>query len=173
MHPLPNAAYFLALAPLVAWRIYSRVKRLTGRQRSVLWKHRATAILFSLGVLALALLAFATSLRALGGLAAGVTAGALLGHLSIAKTHFEQINDDEYYFTPHAPIGLLVAALFLGRLAWRGYTMLTAPSSQPGFMLTPLTLLTLGILAGYYTLFAYGLMAWRKRCTHAVPVPAQ
>jgi hypothetical protein len=33
-------------APLVLWRVYSRIKRLTTRQRSKVWRHRTTLVFF-------------------------------------------------------------------------------------------------------------------------------
>ena len=45
----------VALAPLVAWRVYSRIRRLTTRQLSRVWRHRTTLVFFPLLVLALGL----------------------------------------------------------------------------------------------------------------------
>jgi hypothetical protein len=39
---------FIALVPLIAWRLYSRIRRLIGRQQSKLWRHWTAAILFPL-----------------------------------------------------------------------------------------------------------------------------
>jgi hypothetical protein len=65
---------------------------------------------------------------------------------------------------------MAVAALFLCRMAWRGYQMITRDPTAAGqaFASSPVTLLTFGILAGYYIAFALGLLAWRKR---SAPLP--
>lgn len=174
MQHMPNAAFLLLLVPLALWRVYSRIKRLTTRQRSRVWRHRTTLVFFPLLLLLLCATALRTNPIALAGLAVGLPAGALLGRLSIAKARFEQVGDDEFYFTPHAPIGMAVAALFLCRMGWRGYQMLTRDplATHQSFAASPLTLLTFGILAGYYIAFALGLLAWRKRST-SVPVTVQ
>jgi hypothetical protein len=169
MQHMPNAAYALVLVPLVLWRVYSRIKRLTSRQRSRTWRHRTTLVFFPLLLLALCAMAVQTNPIALAGVAVGLPVGLVLGRISIGKARFEQVGD-EFYFTPHAPIGMAVAVLFLGRMAWRGYQVFTrdpAATSQ-GFAASPLTLLTFGILAGYYIAFALGLLAWRKR---SAPIP--
>lgn len=164
MQPMPNAAFALVLVPLVLWRIYSRIKRLTSRQRSHTWRHRTTLVFFPLLLLLLGVTAVKTNPVALAGMAAGLAVGAVLGRISIGKASFEEVGD-EFYFTPHAPIGMAVAALFLCRMGWRGYQMMThdpAVAGQ-GYAASPVTLVTFGILAGYYIAFALGLLAWRKR----------
>jgi hypothetical protein len=172
MHPMPNAAVALVLVPLVLWRMYSRIKRLTTRQRSKVWRHRTTLVFFPLLLLLLAVMAVQTHPIALAGLAVGLPLGAWLGRTAVGKARLEQVGDDEFYFTPHAPIGMVVALLFLGRMAWRGYQYFLVPGGQQDMASSPLTLLTFGIVAGYYMLFAFGLLAWRKRST-PLPVPAQ
>jgi len=172
MQHLPNAAFALVLVPLVLWRVYSRVKRLTTRQRSRVWRHRTTLVFFPLLLLMFCATAIQTNPIALLALAVGLPVGVVLGRISIGKAHLEQVGD-EFYFTPHAPIGMAVAALFLGRMAWRAYQVFTRDpaATTQGFAASPMTLLTFGILAGYYMAFAYGLLAWRKRST-PLPVTA-
>jgi len=172
MQTIPNAAYALVLIPLVLWRVVSRVKRLTSRQRSRVWRHRTTLVFFPLLVVVLGVMAVKTNPAALAGLAAGLALGAVLGRTSIAKARLEH-EGGQFYFTPHGPTGLVIAALFLGRMAWRGYVLATKTAqAQPDFVSSPLTLLIFGILAGYYIMFALGLLAWRKRSSF-VPVTAQ
>jgi uncharacterized membrane protein len=157
------------LVPLVLWRVYSRIRRLTSRQRSKTWRHRTTLVFFPLLVLALGTFAIGTgNAIALAGLAAGLPVGAVLGRIATGKTRFEQVGG-AFYFTPHAPIGLLVAALFMGRMAWRAYEFYALGSfAHHEFVTSPLTLVIFGVLAGYYMSYAFGLLAWRKR-TASVP----
>ena len=51
---LPTPVVAAVLAPLVLWRIYSRIKRLTTRQRSKTWRHRTTLVFFPLLIVILA-----------------------------------------------------------------------------------------------------------------------
>jgi hypothetical protein len=171
---LPTPVVAAVLAPFVLWRMYSRIKRLTSRQRSKVWRHRTTLVFFPLLVLLLAALSVQSSQIALAGLAAGLPLGLVLGRYASNRTRFEQVGD-EFYFTPHAPVGMLVALLFMGRMAYRAweYYSLGAESLQHHeFVTSPLTLFIFGILAAYYMTFAAGLLAWRKR-TAAAPAIAQ
>lgn len=153
----------IALAPLVAWRVYSRIRRLTTRQLSRTWRHRTTLVFFPLLVLMLGLGALFSPMALLA-LAVGLAAGVGLGNIGIRKTTFEQVGE-EFYFTPHARIGALVALLFLGRMAWRAWEwyMSDGAIAHQDFARSPLTLGVFGILAGYYMTYAVGLLRWRKR----------
>jgi len=161
MPPTPVVA--AVLVPLVLWRMHSRIKRLTSRQLSKTWRHRTSLVFFPLLVLGLAAACLQTGPIALAGLAAGLPLGVVLGRIAIGKTRFEQ-HGDAFYFTPHAPIGMLVALLFIGRMGWRAYEYYELGSFQHHeFVTSPLTLFIFGILAGYYMTFAHGLLAWRQR----------
>jgi hypothetical protein len=165
---LPTPVVAAVLAPFVLWRVYSRIKRLTTRQRSKVWRHRTTLVFFPLLVLVLAVLSLQTAPVALAGLGAGLPLGLVLARIATSRTKFEQVGD-EYYFTPNAPIGMLVALLFLGRMAYRAYQLYAAQGqlAHHEFVTSPLTLFIFGILAGYYMTFAVGLLAWRKRTAAA------
>jgi cytochrome b561 len=94
---------------------------------------------------------------------AGLPVGAVLGRIAIGKTRFEQVGA-EFFFTPHAPIGLAVALLFMARMAWRAYEFYALGSlAHHEFVSSPLTLVIFGVLAGYYMSYAVGLLAWRRR----------
>jgi hypothetical protein len=155
------------LAPLVAWRVYSRIKRLTTRQHSRTWRHRTTLVFFPL-LLALVLLGAAGNPVALAALGAGGVAGVGLGTLAISRTVFEQA-DGMFWFTPHAPIGAVVALLFIGRMGWRTYELYVSGGSVTNhdFIKSPVTMLVFGILAAYYMTYAVGLLRWRARTSVA------
>jgi hypothetical protein len=160
---LPTPVVAAVVVPLVLWRMYSRIKRLTSRQRSKTWRHRTTLVFFPLLLLALVAVSIKTNPVAIAGLAAGLPAGAVLGRIAIGKTRFEQVGDD-FFFTPNAPIGLAVALLFMARMAWRAYEFYALGlSAHHDFLSSPLTLVIFGVLAGYYMSYAVGLLAWRKR----------
>ncbi|ALK95570.1 hypothetical protein AB595_18985 [Massilia sp. WF1] len=164
---LPTPVVAAVLVPLVLWRVYSRIKRLTTRQRSKVWRHRTTLVFFPLLVLVLAGVSLKTGPMALAALGAGLPLGLVLARIATGRTKFEQVGD-EYYFTPHAPIGMLVALLFLGRMGYRAYEYYALGSfAHHEFVSSPLTLFIFGILAGYYMTFAAGLLAWRRRTAPA------
>jgi hypothetical protein len=91
-------------------------------------------------------------------------------------TRFEVASDGLYY-TPSAHLGVALSTLVVARVVWRflfrgmgpadaGFGGGNAlPAQPPHATLTPLTLLLIGTLAGYYCTYAVGLLrwAWRNR----------
>lgn len=152
------------LIPLVMWRVYQRIKRLMVRQHSQAWRHWISAILFPVLLVVLGVTALAHP-QALAGMAAGVAAGVALGVVGLRKTKYEHIGS-EFFYTPNAHMGVLVSMLFLGRLLYRGYEFYALGTAQPqDFASSALTLAVFGILAGYYTTYAAGLLRWRASAT--------
>ena len=83
--------------------------------------------------------------------------GISLGFLGLRLTRFEVTPTGQFY-TPGAHAWVLrFLSSFVCRIAWRfvagGYPGASAAASSgpPGGSLTPLTLLLVGMLAGYYT----------------------
>lgn len=148
------------LVPLIMWRVYQRIKRLLVRQHSQARRHWTSAMLFPVLLVVLAVAAQAHP-QALAGMAAGIAAGAALGVLGLRKTQYEHIGS-EFFYTPNAHIGVLVSMLFIGRLLYRGYEFYVAGTAQAqDFASSALTMAVFGILAGYYTTYAAGLLRWR------------
>jgi hypothetical protein len=161
----PQSLVVLALVPLIAWRLYQRVRRLVGRQKSISWRHWSAAILFPLLLLTLALPALGQP-AALAALGAGVTAGVALAVWGLRLTRFEHSGDD-FYYTPSAHIGIGLSLLLACRILYRlvdVYDGVLAHAQAAGeFGSSPLTLLVFGMLAGYYASYAIGLLRWRSR----------
>src|SRR5258708_33843158 len=89
MPPKPaSSLIFIALVPLIAWRLYSRIRRLIGRQPSKLWRHWAAAILFPLLLTMLGAGAIFSPL-AIGALAAGIATGIGPSIWGLRLTRFE------------------------------------------------------------------------------------
>ena len=153
------------IAAFVGWRVYSRVKRLVGRQRLSRVRPWVTICLFPL-LVALLLVASLAHPDALLGLISGVFAGAALGLCGLRLTRFEQTPGGLFY-TPSAPLGIALSLLFIGRIAYRAVELYLAPaalrSDSAAFARSPLTLLIFGTLAGYYVAYAFGLLVWRHR----------
>lgn len=147
--------------PLVLWRVYMRVKRLTTRQRSSKARHWTSVVLFSIFQLGFAVAALAYPV-ALAALAVSAALGSALAVLALRRTQFEHVNG-EVFFTPHARIGLFVAMLFVGRLAWRFVDIAinhTPPDPNPAAH--PANMIAFGLLAGYYVTYAAGILRWRR-----------
>lgn len=163
MSPAVSAALPYLIVPLVLWRVYARIKRLVTRQRSVAWRHWLGLGLFGFVIAVMALVSLSRPLG-LAALAAGVGAGAGLAVAALQRTRFE-LEDGVLHYTPHAHIGLAVSLVFIGRLCWRMlevYQLHGAPQPPQNPGDSPLTMLTFGIMAGYYTLYAAGVLRWRR-----------
>lgn len=161
--PAASTLVALALAPLVAWRVYVRFRRASGRQR--LSRYRAP-ISLSIYATLIVLVGFANRAHPLNLLAfaAALLAGALLGAYALRHTRFEPTKLGLFY-TPHGPIGLCIAVLFVARLAYRVVEVYvldpTADSGASQFARSPLTLAAFGLMAGYYGWYMLGLLRWR------------
>jgi len=165
MHAPPSTYVpFLIMIPLVAWRMYSRVKRSIGRQTLSKRRPWITICLFPLLALMLGAAAFGKP-ALLAAMAGGAVGGVLLGFYGLSKTKFDATPEGLFY-TPNAHIGIALSVLFVARVLYRMVVFYSMdPSAQPGgpdFAATPLTLGIFGLLAGYYVTYAIGLVGWRK-----------
>jgi hypothetical protein len=159
------------IAALVAWRMYSRIRRMVGRQRLSRVRPWITVVLFPLLVSLLLLGSLRHPASALS-LACGVLIGGALGGYGLRLTKFEQTPLGLFY-TPNAHLGIALSLLLLGRVAYRAIQLYAVPGSLQGdsgaFVRSPLTLLIFGTLAGYYVAYAVGLLRWRARAAPLVP----
>ena len=164
----------VAIAALVLWIAYRRIRRNFGRQRVQPTRlgFRA-ALLTTLGIVLLS-----TSLRdgaLFSALLAGLAAGVVLGLLGLRHTLFEVTPEGRYY-TPHTLIGVLVTTLFVSRLLYRALTVsvdahAAAQANQAPFaeyQKSPLTLAIIGVLIGYYVCFNLGVL---RRSRPSPPSP--
>ena len=163
----PSLVVYLGIAALVVWRLYSRVRRMVGRQKMSDRRTWIRIVFFSV-LIAMLLLGSAVHPMHAAALLGGTAAGAALGWYGIRLTRFEQTPEGLFY-TPSLHLGIALSALFVGRLVYRGVLLYsasgTAPNTFPSaeFSGSPLTLLIFGILAGYYVAYAVGLLLWRRR----------
>jgi hypothetical protein len=167
----PSLYTSLAIAALVLWRIYSRVRRAIGRQKLSPVRPWLTVTLFPL---LLAFIAFGATMAnqpgALVALLAGTALGLALGVIGHRLTTFEATPAGLFY-TPNAHLGIALSLLMVGRIVWRylqmSATVDTSAGTGPGFVSSPLTLLIFGTLAGYYVTYAIGLLNWRRQLGRA------
>jgi hypothetical protein len=159
-----STVVFLALSPLIVWRIYKRVRRMIGRQRLSAVRPWITVCFFP-PIVVLLLLASVSHVNAVASLLAGVIMGSLLGVYGRRLTTFERTPQGLFY-TPNAHLGIALSLLFIGRILYRlielylvGFVSAAPPND---FGLTPLTLAIFGTLAGYYVTYAFGLLRWRR-----------
>jgi hypothetical protein len=173
----PEATHALttaAIMALIGWRLYARIRRNIGRQQ---FRPARPWITLSIFPVLLVLLGFATLTKPLaeGSLWAGVAAGIALGVLGNRLTRFEATAEG-FFYTPSAHLGIALSTLFICRIAYRFIvTGVPGVSGAPpsGQSLTPLTLLLLGTLAGYYCTYAVGLLRWYGRVRQAPQAAAR
>ena len=150
----------LLLVPLVAWRLYARFRRLVGRQRLSRVRPWISLTVFPALVFVLAWLVRDRA-AALAWIGAAIFAGGLLARYGLSRTVFEAAPEG-FFYTPHAPLGIALTALFAGRIVYRVYEVASAGPAAASFAHSPLTLAVLGLLAGYYVGYAIGLVRWRR-----------
>jgi hypothetical protein len=160
----------LLFGALIVLMIFRRARRSFGRQpvNTARLSLRA-AVLCVLGVLLASTIW--RDVRLIEALAAGILGGAVLGLLGLRHTRFEATEQGRFY-TPHTYIGVLVLALFVGRLVYRlaiGYAGSPgmhaalggggAPASPlAAYGRSPLTLALIGLPIGYYVLYNIGVL---------------
>ena len=164
--PHPSLLVSVGVGALILWRVYSRVRRMIGRQKLSNVRPWITAVVFPVLLGLLLLSSLAHPINALG-LLAGAGCGAALGVYGLRLTKFEQTTEGLFY-TPSAHLGIALSLLFLGRLAYRlAQTYVLAGQTSDAwpndFTRGPLTLVIFGTLAGYYVTYAIGLLRWRRR----------
>lgn len=159
----PTTIALAVAIPLILWRLYSRIRRLVGRQKSKLWRHWVTVIFFPSIVVLLGIVALHNTIT-LASLVAGVATGIGLAVWGLKRTRFES-TPEGFFYTPNAHIGIAVSLLFVGRILFRLVEVYGAiGTAQPGmqdFARSPFTLVIFGILAGYYSAYAIGILRWR------------
>ena len=164
-----SSAITAGVVLLVAWRLYSRMKKLIGRQKSRAGRHWTTLVVFP-SVLAIFAISAIAHPDAEAALALGIAAGIGLAVWGLRKTRFET-TPAGYYYTPNAHIGIALTLLLVARIGYRLYevSIMTAQSQaqMQDFGHNPLTLAVFGTLAGYYTAYAVGILRWRA----STPLP--
>jgi hypothetical protein len=153
----------LILLPVLVWRVYTRVRSRMVRQRSIVSRHYTGLLAFfaMVGVPASEL----TEPLAIAGLVGGTIAGLALGVYGLRITRFEN-TDEGYFFTPNARLGTLIAMALVARVAYLGILIYANKGSNtptPRISDSPLTMLTVGLAAGYFWMYSAGLLRWRMK----------
>ena len=160
-----STTVMLIAVPLIVWRMASRIRRMIGRQQSKMWRHWAAAIFFPLLIV---LLTFSALMEPWGltALGAGVAVGISLAFWGLRLTKFEK-TEQGYFYTPNAHIGIALSILLVARLGYRLFqlTMIAganSPAAMQDFSRSPMTLMIIGMLAGYYASYSIGIIRWRR-----------
>jgi hypothetical protein len=161
----PSLPVLFGMAAFIAWRMAARMRRMIGRQRLSRWRPTFTVVFFPILVALLSLVALVRAQAALA-LFAGCAVGVGLGVWGLRLTRFEATPQGLFY-TPNRYLGVSLSLLLIARLGWRYLQLLgtdmASASSPVALGQSPLTLLIFGMLAGYYTSYAAGLLRWKAR----------
>ncbi|MBT2144282.1 MULTISPECIES: DUF1453 domain-containing protein [unclassified Rhodanobacter] len=163
---------YLVMLPILAWIVWRRVSRQFGRQpirrKRMIFRIVVFAIIGGL----LALSGFHHVALA-EGLLGGILVGGALGLLGLRLTRFEVDPVKGDCYVPNPWIGALLTALLLGRLAWRFLVLWPQMQHDPaaaqagaypaGYASSPLTMLVIGLLVGYYIAYFSGLLIHHRR----------
>jgi hypothetical protein len=177
--PHPATFTVIALLPLVGWSVWRRIKRMVGRQRLSRVRPWVTLTLFPLLLAMLSMSAFVAPQaqpQRLVWLAAGVVIGAALAVYGLKRTRFESTPEGLFY-TPDSRIGIAISVLLITRVVYRiGRLLVLGPqlADSTEFAYSPYTLAPVGMLAGYYMVYAAGLIRgrWamlRRQSTRSTP----
>jgi hypothetical protein len=171
----PNLLMPALFSPLLAFMVWRRVRRQFGRQpiRRGGMLARVAILAAVAGLLALSGL---RDTRLLEGLVGGILGGAALGLLGLRLTRFERGPDGADVYLPNPWIGALITALLVGRLAWRFLVLMpqmggagpAAAAASPELGSSPLTLLVIGLMVGYYVSYYAGLLVHHRRFAQSI-----
>jgi hypothetical protein len=159
----------IVLAPLLVWRIYSRVKTQMARQRSLMTRHYTGLLVFAAMVVVPMSEVFTKPLS-LAGLAGGTLGGIAAGMYGLRKTRFEDTGEG-YWFTPNERLGIAMAMVLVARVLYIGVDIYMNQGTgipAPRFTDSPLTMLCVGLTAGYFGTYSAGLLRWRRALRKAI-----
>ncbi len=159
----------LLLTPLLVWRIYSRIKGMMVRQRSIMQRHYTGAGVFPAIVLVTAS-QLVHDLGPLGWLAVGTAGGIAYGVWGLKLARFEVVKEG-YFFTPNARLGIVIAMLFVASVLYVGFEIYAnQDSGKPTPRVTDYIFFmpTLGLMCGYFGMFSAGLLRWRWQLRRAI-----
>ncbi|MFA6229208.1 MAG: DUF1453 domain-containing protein [Rhodanobacter sp.] len=161
---------YLIMLPLLALIVWRRVSRTFGRQPIRRKRMIARIAMFAVIGALLALSGFHHVALA-EGLLGGALIGGSIGMIGLRLTRFEVDPVKGDCYVPNPWIGALLTVLLLGRLAWRLMELwplmqqsAATPDMPPmGYTSSPLTMLVIGLLVGYYIVFFSGLLIHHRR----------
>lgn len=178
---------YLIMLPILALIVWRRVSRSFGQQPIRRKRMIARIVMFSILGAVLALSGF-HHLALAEGLFGGVLIGGAIGLLGLQLTRFEVDPVKGDCYVPNPWIGALLTVLLLGRLAWRLMVVWpqiqhasalaavqgTGTQMQPmGYAYSPLTMLVIGLLVGYYIVYYSGVLVHHRRFVQAHPGAAE
>ena len=176
---------YLIMIPLLAFIVWRRVSRQFGRQPIRRKRMIGRIVIFSI-IGAVLLLSGFHKLALAEGLLGGALLGAVLGVAGLKLTRFEVDPKRGDCYVPNPWIGALLTVLLLGRLVWRFLVVMPqmqhdmaaaqvqghgAQMMPMGYGSSPLTMLVIGLIVGYYIFYFTGLLVHHRRFQQAHAQP--
>ncbi|MCA1858206.1 hypothetical protein LE190_20050 [Massilia oculi] len=161
----------LVLTPLLVWRVYKRIQARMTRQRSIVSRHYTGVLVFG-AMIAVPLVQLFDNPSNLAALLAGAALGTGWSVYALKRTRFEDTQQG-YYFTPPARLGILFAMILVARILYLGVEVYANQGKGiPAPKLTDdtLTMLCVGLTAGYFAWYSAGLLQWRRGLRKAIDV---
>jgi len=159
----------LLLAPILVWRIYSRLKTQMARQRSILSRHYTGVLVFG-GLVLVPLAQVLARPLELAALAAGAALGVFWGVFALRRTRYED-TEGGYFFTPPMRLGIVMAMVLVARVLYVGvelYTLQGSGAAAPLFTESPLSMVCVGLTGAYFLAYSVGLLLWRRKLRKAI-----
>lgn len=159
----------LALTPILVWRIYARLKTQMARQRSIMSRHYTGVLVFGAMIL-VSLSEVLARPYEMGALAAGTALGVFWSVFGLRRTVYED-TEGGYFFTPPMRLGIVMAMVLVARVLYIGIEIYANQGSglpAPRFTESPLTMLCVGLSAGYFLAYSMGLLLWRRKLRQAI-----
>ena len=159
----------LVLTPLLVWRVYNRIKARMTRQRSIMSRHYTGVLVFD-GMILVAGSQLFDNLYNFAALALGTALGTVWSMWALKRTRFED-TEQGYFFTPPARLGILMAMILVARILYLGVEIYANQGKgipAPSLTDSPLTMLSVGLTAGYFGWYSMGLLQWRRKLRKAV-----
>ena len=149
---------------IVIWQVSAQIRRSIGRQRLSVYRTLFSAYVLPVALTLLLVSAFEHPMNALAE-AGGVAVGAYAARYALRTTKFYSEGYDLYY-TPNPYVGTAMLSCFVLVLA---YHLMEVYQATDGFAVpptqteeSPATVLVVGALLGYYSIYSWGLLRWRR-----------
>lgn len=158
----------VAMAGLMVWVVYRRVRRNFGRQAIHTRKMGIRVGILALVACLLMTIGFASIALAEGALA-GLVVGGVLAMVGLKLTRFELGTDRADCYIPNPWLGAGLTALLVGRMVYRFAMVGTAmhagvaPAHGPAPGDSPLTMAVIGLTLGYYLAYYAGILVHHRR----------
>jgi membrane protein CcdC involved in cytochrome C biogenesis len=145
----------------IIFRIYRRIRRIGGFQKFVKWRVLVRITVMAIVGILLLFTGFPNPVMYIFD-SVGILLGGIVSYIAIQTSSFEW-REDNWFYSQHPRISMLLIMLFVGRIAYKAYQICASPSISQGTFGQPVLLVnyshdpatagTLFILITYYVVY--------------------